>query len=162
MQKFNGPPPLVLEYSFANENAKRLNHPSYLRWKDCKSSHRFMVWANKQLVHYTVKNGVPVDITKFKVVSFSADNEQGMRTNWLSSNGDKFTTTTMPLEVIEGCFLYSPKVNEVRYVEVDGIDVQDIQWSMCYKVPHNPKLKVEGGTTLCEEAQFKFMFGEHV
>lgn len=145
------------ELKTVNTNAfTHLTPGEYIRWNNCKSSHRFQTYNGKALVLFKLHDGLPEIEDQFTCREVEVTFEKGLVTHWESQSGREFAVGTIPREVVPSVFMWMPKYATVAlhsYKEGTSATVPVV-----WKTASNPEVKVDGNFYLLERRVFEERF----
>lgn len=123
------------------------------RWADCKSSHRFMAYKNKQLIIYKLVRNKPVIVDTLTCTAVDLSFADGLKSTWLNAKQIEVSIGHIPLEIYPSVFLWSTFYADLQYVPHHGIYAA--RFPLIYKTIHNPKLEFEDVLYIQERAPFE-------
>lgn len=148
---------LAIERAFASQLARDSLTPDGVdRWEACRSSHRFMAYKGKDLIIYTLIDGVPKSKSTHSCRFLSVNLEDGFKSEWKTSTGGVYYVTHEPREVANGCFIWHPFSSCVQYPEYNYR--RNVRFSVCFKTTANPHTKRDNLTYILERSVFEDIF----
>lgn len=134
----------------------QLSAEAQTRWENCRASHRFMAFRNKQLVVYSLLGREPVVLTTLTCTALNAGLSKGLETTWETSAKEVLTVSATPTEVAPSIFLWHTFQTDLQYRPHKG--VYGVRFSMLYRCKNHPAYQEEGCFYIQERAAFDLEF----
>ena len=156
MQNFSSP---SAEWAFACQFAQSLPPEALGRWHACRSGHTFQAFFSKQVVAFTIEDGVPKILKVLVCEDLLVNLRKGTSSLWIDQDtGEEVSIGHTPVEVAPSCFMWHLQHTTLDLNEHRGR--YNVKFNLAYRTSLNPATRESGAVYLLEYATFRHQYTE--
>ena len=138
---------------------KGLSNNEYLRWKECRHSHRLQAFFDKTLVVFKLLEGSPRVLDTLTCIDLNVGLTEGFTSTWVNYVNKEITISHTPREVYKGCFIHHLQESPVEYSEYKGR--LEIKFPVVFNTFRSPNYQVllDDSVYMLEDSVYDSSFG---